>query len=218
MQLLDFKEQSEKDEIKGTNEEIDETFWRKLPNETLCYTYDLSDSFFDKEIPWNLNKLDSLLKYIRCPLPGITTSCVYFGKPKQWYSIPPKFKSKFEDLARKLFPEDSKKCDHFLKHKTTIISQNHIIENGIPIYLAIQEPGEFIVTFPSTFHSEFNYGFNCVESSNFALKPWLDHAKNGHNKCVCSSNKTNWDFDMNNFQKAIKGESNYGDIVVFKDL
>lgn len=239
MNIESFKKESESQEVKGSFEEIDSKFWKEIEKEKVSYAFDLPESYFDKDTSWNLNRIDSLLKYIRCPMPGIITSYVdygkwmslfpwhvedmdlysitylHFGKSKEWYCIPPKFKSKFEELSRKLFPKESQDCEHFLKHKTTLISPNYLLENGIPVYVAIQEPGEFIVTFPSSFHSGFNHGFNCAEASNFALKPWLEHAEQGHDKCKCSLRKTTWDFDMNNFKKAIKGETNYGDIVIF---
>lgn len=239
MKIETFKKDSESQEFNGTIEEIDSKFWKEIEKEKVSNAYDLPESFFDKDTPWNLNKLDSLLKYIRCPMPGITTSYVYygrwmslfnwhvedidlysitylhFGKQKQWYCIPPKYKTKFEELAGKLFPKESNDCVNFLKHKTTLISPNYLLENGIPVYVALQEPGEFMITFPSSYHSGFNHGFNCAEASNFALKPWLKHAEQSNKKCKCSKKTLNWDFDMKNFKKAINGETDYGDIVIF---
>lgn len=40
-----------------------------------------------------------------------------------------------------------------------------------------QEAGEFIITFPYGYHSGYNHGYNCAESTNFAMERWIDFGK-----------------------------------------
>ncbi len=44
---------------------------------------------------------------------------------------------------------------------------------GVHVVHAVQEPGQFIVTFPRAFHSGFSHGWNCAEAVNFASLDWL---------------------------------------------
>jgi len=40
-----------------------------------------------------------------------------------------------------------------------------------------QEAGEFMITFPFGYHSGYNHGYNCAESTNFATKRWIEYGK-----------------------------------------
>lgn len=40
-----------------------------------------------------------------------------------------------------------------------------------------QEAGEFMITFPYGYHSGYNHGFNCAESTNFATPRWIEYGK-----------------------------------------
>ena len=36
---------------------------------------------------------------------------------------------------------------------------------------------EFIITFPYGYHAGYNHGYNCAESTNFAMPRWIDFGK-----------------------------------------
>lgn len=73
-----------------------------------------------------------------------------------------------------------------MRHKTTVVNPHLIMrEDNIDIYTAVQEEGEFIVTFPYCYHSGFNLGFNCAESVNFATPRWIEYGQRSR-PCNCS--------------------------------
>ncbi len=50
----------------------------------------------------------------------------------------------------------------------------------------VQNPGEFVITMGSGYHSGFNFGFNIAEAVNFATPDWLpDYPK--FKSCKCHS-------------------------------
>lgn len=60
----------------------------------------------------------------------------------------------------------------------TQLSPSILKSEGVPVFRCVQNPGEFILTFPRAYHSGFNCGFNCAEAVNVAPVDWLPH---GHN-------------------------------------
>jgi jumonji domain-containing protein 2 len=65
-------------------------------------------------------------------------------------------------------------CPEFLRHKELLISPTLLEQNGIPFTRMMQKPGEFVVTYPGSYHSGFNCGYNCAESCNFATEAWVE--------------------------------------------
>ncbi|XP_063937977.1 lysine-specific demethylase REF6-like [Daucus carota subsp. sativus] len=56
------------------------------------------------------------------------------------------------------------------------MSPEVIVNAGIPCYRLVQNPGEFVFTFPRAYHSGFSHGFTCLEVSNIATPEWLQFA------------------------------------------
>ena len=40
-----------------------------------------------------------------------------------------------------------------------------------------QNAGEFMITFPFSYHMGYNHGYNIAEAINFATTKWIDVAK-----------------------------------------
>eukprot|EP00959_Pyramimonas_sp_CCMP1952_P188194 3935636-Pyramimonas_sp.AAC.2 len=60
-----------------------------------------------------------------------------------------------------------------LRATTWQVSPERLAARGVPVVRAVQGPGEFIITFPRSFHGGFNSGLNCAEAVNFAPIDWL---------------------------------------------
>ena len=61
--------------------------------------------------------------------------------------------------------------------QVTQLSPSVLKSENVPVYRAIQNSGEFVLTFPRAFHSGFNCGFNCAEAVNVAPVDWLSHGQ-----------------------------------------
>ena len=60
-------------------------------------------------------------------------------------------------------------------------------DHGITWDTALHEAGEFMITFPNSYHAGFNHGFNLAESSNFATKAWATGPGSTAGVCQCSA-------------------------------
>lgn len=61
--------------------------------------------------------------------------------------------------------------------QVTQLSPSVLKSEGVPVYRAVQNPGEFVLTLPRAYHSGFNCGFNCAEAVNVAPVDWLPHGQ-----------------------------------------
>ncbi|PKU64687.1 lysine-specific demethylase JMJ705 [Dendrobium catenatum] len=146
----------------------------------------------------------SLLRFMREEIPGVTSPMVYvamlfswfawhvedhdlhslnylhMGAGKTWYGVPRDAALAFEEVVRiHGYGGEVNPLITFatLAEKTTLMSPEVLISSGIPCCRLVQNAGEFVVTFPGSYHSGFSHGFNCGEASNIATPEWLKVAK-----------------------------------------
>ncbi|KMS97328.1 hypothetical protein BVRB_6g156070 [Beta vulgaris subsp. vulgaris] len=146
----------------------------------------------------------SLTRFMLDDIPGVTSPMVYIGmlfswfawhvedhelhslnfmhtgSPKTWYAVPGEYAFAFEDVIRKQAYGEN--VGHLaalkrLGEKTTLLSPEIVVASGIPCCRLVQNPGEFVVTFPRAYHVGFSHGFNCGEAANFGTPLWLSIAK-----------------------------------------
>ncbi|KAG9150463.1 hypothetical protein Leryth_010851 [Lithospermum erythrorhizon] len=102
------------------------------------------------------------------------------GAAKTWYGVPGHAALDFEKAVREhvynhdiLSPEAEDGAFDVLLGKTTLFPPSILTENGVPVFKAVQKPGEFVITFPRAYHAGFSHGFNCGEAVNFAIGDWF---------------------------------------------
>ncbi|XP_076888852.1 lysine-specific demethylase JMJ13-like, partial [Bidens hawaiensis] len=102
------------------------------------------------------------------------------GAAKTWYGVPGHAALDFEKVVREkvynhdiLSTEGEDGAFDVLLGKTTLFPPNILSQNGVPVYKAVQKPGEYVVTFPRSYHAGFSHGFNCGEAVNFAVGDWF---------------------------------------------
>ncbi|XP_014045457.1 lysine-specific demethylase 4A isoform X2 [Salmo salar] len=211
-------------------EELERKYWKKVTNNPPIYGADVNGTLYDPDVTdWNIGKLNTILDTVEhangITIEGVNTPYLYFGMwkttfawhtedmdlysinylhfgaPKSWYCVPPEQGKKMERLAQGFFPGSHQNCEAFLRHKMTLISPSILRKYGIPFEKITQEPGEFMVTFPYSYHAGFNHGFNCAESTNFATERWIEYGKQAM-LCTCRKDmvKISMDLFVKNYQ------------------
>ncbi|TVU18636.1 hypothetical protein EJB05_34744 [Eragrostis curvula] len=102
---------------------------------------------------------------------------MHFGEPKVWYGVPGAEAEKLEESMRKNLPKLFEEQPDLLHELVTQLSPSVLKSEGVPVYRAVQNPGEFVLTLPRAYHSGFNCGFNCAEAVNVAPLDWLPHGQ-----------------------------------------
>lgn len=87
------------------------------------------------------------------------------GAAKTWYGVPGHAALDFEKVVRQeVYEHDILSTDgedgafDVLLGKTTLFPPNILSQHGVPVYKAVQKPGEFVVTFPRAYHAGFSHG------------------------------------------------------------
>ncbi|OEL35352.1 Lysine-specific demethylase JMJ706, partial [Dichanthelium oligosanthes] len=102
------------------------------------------------------------------------------GAFKTWYGIPGDAASGFERVASQyvynkdiLIGDGEDAAFDVLLGKTTMFPPTVLLDHNVPVHKAVQRPGEFVITFPRSYHAGFSHGFNCGEAVNFAIGDWF---------------------------------------------
>lgn len=217
----------------SSHEELAAIYWDKMVDHAGIYGADVCGTITDPDVEhWNINKLGTILDYVgkdyNMSIDGVNTAYLYFGMwkttfawhtedmdlysinylhcgaPKTWYSIPPSFGRKFEKLAASVFPKSAAVCRSFLRHKMTVMHPSWLSDYDIPYDTITQEAGQFMITFPFGYHLGFNHGFNCAESTNFAIERWVEYGKHA-SICNCCPDavKISMDAFVKRFQPSL---------------
>ncbi|KAH9301679.1 hypothetical protein KI387_013262, partial [Taxus chinensis] len=153
--------------------------------------------------PWNLNNFPklqgSMLRLVHDNIAGVMVPWLYvgmlfssfcwhfedhcfysinylhWGEPKRWYSVPGSAAEAFEQVMRKTFPDLFESQPDLLFQLVTMLNPTVLKANAVPVFTTLQEAGNFVITFPRSFHGGFNCGLNCAEAVNFAPADWLPH-------------------------------------------
>ncbi|RVX01648.1 Lysine-specific demethylase JMJ706 [Vitis vinifera] len=99
------------------------------------------------------------------------------GAPKTWYGVPGHVAPDFERVVQNhvytdhILPSTKREDGAFavLAEKTTMFAPCTLLQHDVPVYKAVQMPGEFVITFPKAYHA----GFTCGEAVNFAVGDWF---------------------------------------------
>ncbi|KAK3030867.1 hypothetical protein RJ639_037324, partial [Escallonia herrerae] len=102
---------------------------------------------------------------------------LHWGDPKIWYGVPGSHASSLENAMKKHMPDLFREQSDLLHQLVTQLSPSILKSEGVPLYRAVQNSGEFILTFPRAYHCGFNCGFNCAEAVNVAPIDWLEHGQ-----------------------------------------
>ncbi|XP_060657349.1 probable lysine-specific demethylase 4B isoform X3 [Drosophila nasuta] len=212
-------------------EDLERKYWKNITYVAPIYGADVSGSITDPDQDsWNINRLGSILDFVNkdynIQIDGVNTAYLYFGMwkttfawhtedmdlysinylhfgaPKTWYVVPPEYGRRLEKVANQYFPASYKNCNAYLRHKMTLISPQILKQHNVPVSKITQESGEIMITFPFGYHAGFNHGFNCAESTNFAMERWIEYGKRA-TQCTCSNDmvKISMDTFVKRFQE-----------------
>ena len=147
-----------------------------------------------KETYWNLNNIpcapDSVLRHVKVGINGINVPWMYYGSlfttfcwhnednhlysinyhhkgaPKQWYGVPGTKDAAdgLEKVFKSYLSMKMRDVPDLLHHITTMFSPRLLQNANVPVYKTLQYEGEFVITFPRSFHGGFSLGPNIGEA------------------------------------------------------
>ena len=184
---------------------LESDFWKTTGFSKPLYAVDENSSIFPYDLTlWNFNNLpDSINSSNRHLLAGQAKSIfpwhldeqnkcsvnyLHFGGPKQWYSIPCTNTDQFLEILSKELSGNKENCPAFIKHQNIITSPDFLKNKNIKFNRVVQFQHEFIITFPYSLYSGFNYGYNFGESIEFILEQQTVVRKQPL-KCGCGNKK-----------------------------
>lgn len=101
---------------------------------------------------------------------------MHLGGSKIWYTVPGPFKEQVDEALRKEHPQIYQKKPNSMHDLLTCLNPIDLSQKyGIPVHRVVQNPGEFIVTFPKGYHSGVSTGYNIAEAVNFASAGWIKY-------------------------------------------
>ncbi|XP_043244592.1 nascent polypeptide-associated complex subunit alpha, muscle-specific form-like [Amphibalanus amphitrite] len=212
--------------------DLERRYWKNVTYVSPIYGADVCGSLTDPDCDvWNINRLGTILDYVDedygLSIAGVNTAYLYFGMwkttfawhtedmdlysinylhygaPKSWYAVPPAHGWRLEQLAAAMFPTESRQCPAFLRHKSILLSPQLLKKHGVPFNRITQEAGDIMITFPYGYHSGYNHGFNCAESTNFASPRWVEYGKRA-TLCYCKDDMVR--INMDTFVKRLQPE------------
>ncbi|KAI8475200.1 MAG: JmjC domain, hydroxylase-domain-containing protein [Monoraphidium minutum] len=109
----------------------------------------------------------------------------HWGAPKVWYAVPASHADAFEDAAAvEAYAAPSAaaaaagagRCEvaarvlGALMLKSTMVAPGALLARGVRVVRAVQQPGEYVITLPRSYHGGFSTGFNCGEAAAARLR------------------------------------------------
>lgn len=165
-----------------------------------------------RETWWNLNNIpcapDNVLRHVKVAINGINVPWLYFGSlfttfcwhnednhlysinyhhkgaPKQWYGVPGKKEAAegLEKVFKSYLSMKMRDIPDLLHHITTMFSPRLLQNSSVPVFKTLQHEGDFVITFPRSFHCGFSLGPNIGEAVNFANHDWIAYGSDANER------------------------------------
>lgn len=117
--------------------------------------------------------------------------------PQIWYVIPPAYAEDFEMATDAILepaierlntkPSNAPSTHQTLnayRSKSIFPPISHLLNHKVPIFRIIQQPGDYVITFPRCYHGGFSLGVNVGEAVNFGVAAWLPFAERAELRAI----------------------------------